>query len=292
VTQIPDTATRRGYPRRLTASLRARPTLAAAVIGLVLLALIGLGAPLVAPSAADGTWATHPDNVLQAPGLEHWFGTDQLGRDVLSRVIFGARTSLLIVVGVLVLAALVGVLLGTVAGYFGRWSGSLILRTADVFLAFPALLLTVVLVTALGVGLWTVVIAVAVAWWPWYARSAAAMARTIRTRGYVDGARCLGLSHWRILIRHVLPNTVPPVLVQLSIDAGTIVVTVAALSYLGVGVQEPTSEWGLMIQQGLQHLNGAWWIGVFPGIAVVLTALCLFTIGESMRQRLVQRGGS
>ncbi|MGB3481315.1 MAG: ABC transporter permease [Mycobacterium sp.] len=292
MTTLADGSPLRRSPRKLAALLRSRPTLSAAVAGLLVLALVGVGAGFLAPFPADGTWATHPDNILQAPGAQHWFGTDHLGRDVLSRVIFGARTSLLIVVGVLVLAALVGVLLGTVAGYYGGWVGSAVLRTADVFLAFPALLLTVVLVTVLGVGLWTVVVAVAVAWWPWYARSAAAMARTIRTRGYVDAARCLGLSDPRILLRHVLPNTIPPVLVQLSIDAGTIVVTVAALSYLGVGVQEPTSEWGLMIQQGLQHLNGAWWIGVFPGIAVVLTALCLFTLGESMRQSLVERGGS
>ena len=282
----------KSFRRRIPEGLRSRPMLTFAVVGLTLLAATGLGAEIIAPYPDDGTWATHPDHILQAPSALHWFGTDQLGRDVLSRVIFGARTSLLIVVGVLVLAALVGVILGTIAGYFGGLVGSLVLRTADVFLAFPALLLTVVLVTVLGVGLWTVVVAVAVAWWPWYARSAAAMARTVRNRGYVDAARCLGLSHPRILVRHVLPNTIPPVLVQLSIDAGTIVVTVAALSYLGGGVQEPTSEWGLMIQQGLPHLTGAWWIGVFPGVAVVIAALWLFTLGESMRQRLVERGGS
>ena len=187
-------------------------------VGLVILAIVVMAAvfaPWLAPYPDDGTSATHPAQSLLGPSGAHWMGTDLVGRDVFSRVLYGARTSLTIVVAVLAIAATVGVLLGVTAGYAGGLVRDVILRITDIFLAFPALLLSLALAVVLHAGLGTAIIAIAVTWWPWYTRLTVSLASSIRSRGYVEAARCLGVSPVRLVVRHVLPNSLTPVLVQL-----------------------------------------------------------------------------
>ncbi|MBP2707581.1 ABC transporter permease [Microbispora sp. RL4-1S] len=262
-----------------------------ALAGGVLLALIVLAAllaPWIAPYPDDGGSATHALDALLPPSGAHWFGTDQVGRDVLSRVLFGARTSLFIAVAVLAVSGVVGVALGVVAGYAGGWLQDVIMRVTDVFLAFPALLLSLALAVVLQPSVTTVIVAIAATWWPWYARLTASVAASVATRGFVDSARCLGVPAPLIVLRHVLPNSLTPVLVQLSLDGGGVILTAAALSYLGLGAHEPTPEWGLMVQQGQTLFTTDWWAVTFPGLAIVLTAFAFNVLGEGLRARLAR----
>ncbi len=261
-------------------------------IGLALLVLIVLAAilaPWISPYPADGTIATHPLDSLLPPSGSHWLGTDQVGRDVLTRLLYGARTSLVIAVAVLALAAVIGVTLGVIAGYLGGLVGDLIMRVTDIFLAFPALLLSLALAMVLHPSVTTAIIAIAVTWWPWYARLTASVASSIRHRGYIDAARCLDVPTRRVIRRHVLPNSLTPVLVQLSLDAGGVILTAASLSYLGLGAQEPTSEWGLMVEQGQSLFTTDWWVVTFPGLAILITAFAFNVLGEGLRAGLDPR---
>lgn len=260
-----------------------------ALAGAVLIALIALAAllaPWIAPYPPD---EVNPFDSLRAPDGAHWFGTDAAGRDVFTRVLYGGRTSLFIAVTVLAVSATAGVLLGVVAGYAGGWVRDVIMRVTDVFLAFPALLLSVALAVVLRPSVTTVIVAIAVTWWPWYARLSASMAASIATRPYVDAARCLGVPAHMIILRHVLPNSLTPVLVQVSLDAGGVILTAAALSYLGLGAQEPTAEWGLMVEQGQTLFTTNWWVVTFPGLAILLTAFAFNVLGEGLRNALDPR---
>ncbi|MEV4288500.1 ABC transporter permease [Nonomuraea bangladeshensis] len=251
----------------------------------VLLVLAAILAPWLAPYDTD----PRPLESLLPPSGDHWFGTDNVGRDVLSQILYGARTSLFIAVAVLAVSATAGVTLGMVAGYAGGWARDVIMRITDVFLAFPALLLSLALAVVLPPSVNTVVLAIAVTWWPWYARLAASTAASIATRGYVDAARCLGVPAPLIVLRHVLPNSLTPVLVQMSLDAGGVILTSAALSYLGLGAQEPTAEWGLMVQQGQTYFTTSWWMVTFPGLAILVTAFAFNVLGEGLRNALDPR---
>jgi peptide/nickel transport system permease protein len=260
-----------------------------AVLGAALLAvivLVALLAPWLSPYPAD---EPDPVNALLPPSAEHWFGTDTVGRDVFTRVLHGGRTSLAIVVAVLGAATTVGVTLGVIAGYAGGRARDVIMRVTDVFLAFPALLLSLALAAVLSPSVTTVIVAVAATWWPWYARLAASVAASVATRPYVDAARCLGVPAPLIVLRHVLPNSLTPVLVQVSLDAGGVILTAAALSYLGLGAQEPTAEWGLMVQQSQSLFTTNWWVVTYPGLAILLTAFASNLLGEGLRNALDPR---
>lgn len=272
-------------PRRVLPGVGDRFALAGAVL-IALIVLAALLAPWLAPYPPD---EPDPFNALQPPSGEHWFGTDAAGRDVFTRVLYGGRTSLFIAVAVLAVSATGGVLLGVVAGYTGGWVRDVIMRVTDVFLAFPALLLSVALAAVLQPSVSTVILAIAVSWWPWYARMAASTAASIATRPYVDAARCLGVPAPLIILRHVLPNSLTPVLVQVSLDAGGVILTAAALSYLGLGAQEPTAEWGLMVEQGQTLFTTNWWVVTFPGLAILVTAFAFNVLGEGLRNALDPR---
>ena len=261
---------------------RDRLALVGAVI-VVLIVLLALCAPLLAPFPADAGTATDPVNGLLKPSGTHLFGTDEVGRDLFSRVLFGARTSLRIALEVLLIAAAIGLPLGILAGYAGGLVDDIIMRITDIFLAFPALLLALALASVLTPSVGNVSIAIAVTWWPWYTRLVRAQAATVTASGYVASARALGLSHRRILWRHVLPNSAAPVLVQASLDFGGIILTAAALSFLGLGAQDPTPEWGLMVNQGQALFTTNWWVVTFPGLAIVLTALGFNLVGDGLR---------
>jgi peptide/nickel transport system permease protein len=270
-------------------ALRGQPLMAVGLALATLFVLLALAAPLLAPHPADAGAVTHPTQSLLAPSAEHPFGTDLVGRDLLTRVLYGARTSLRIAAVVLVLAALIGVPLGIAAGFFGGWVDDVIMRVTDVFLAFPALLLSLALAAVLTPSAGNATLAIAATWWPWYARLARGAAVQIAGRGYIESARALGVPAGRILRRHVLPNATTPVLVQMSLDVGGIILTAAALSFLGLGAQDPTPEWGLMVSQGQSYLGTNWWFPVFPGAAIVLAALAFNLVGDGLRQALDPR---
>jgi peptide/nickel transport system permease protein len=256
----------------------------------LLIVAVALLAPLIAPYPGDAGAATHPVIALQAPSLSHPFGTDQVGRDVLSRVLYGARISPLIAVLVLAAACVAGIPLGVAAGYFGGVADEIIMRVTDIFLAFPPLLLALAFAAVLPSGLTSVVIAIAITWWPWYARLARGQAASVAGRRYIEATRALGVQRWRILLRHVLPNSVTPLIVQVSLDVGGVILTASALSFLGLGAQDPVPDWGLMIAEGENYFTTQWWLVTFPGLAILLTALAFTLLGDGLRDRLDPRG--
>jgi peptide/nickel transport system permease protein len=268
---------------------RNRLLTAGAALSLLIVA-VALLAPLIAPYPGDAGAVTHPGIALQAPSLSHPFGTDQVGRDVLSRVLYGARVSPLIAVLVLAAACVVGVPLGVAAGYFGGVADEIIMRVTDIFLAFPPLLLALALAAVLPSGLTSVVIAIAITWWPWYARLARGQAASVAGRRYIEATRTLGVQRWRILLRHVLPNSATPLIVQVSLDVGGVILTASALSFLGLGAQDPVPDWGLMIAEGENYFTTQWWLVTFPGLAILLTALAFTLLGDGLRDRLDPRG--
>jgi peptide/nickel transport system permease protein len=218
------------------------------------------------------------------PSVPHLFGTDSLGRDLLARVLFGAQTSLTMGILVVVIAVLIGTPLGALAGFYGGWLDELIMRVTDIFLAFPPLLLAVAIAAALGPGYLNAVVAIALTWWPWYTRLVRAQAISLREREFVDAARGMGVSNLKIIRRHILPNVLTPVLVQSTVDIGSAILTVAGLSFIGLGPQPPTPDWGVMVNEGRLFVqSGRWWLVTFPGLAIFLTALAFNLLGDGVR---------
>jgi peptide/nickel transport system permease protein len=267
----------------LTALLKKSPLITAGGMIALLIVLVALAAPLLAPYPPD---ATHPEMALQAPSLHHLFGTDQVGRDVFSRVIYGARVSPLVALLVLAFACAVGIPLGVLAGYFGGAGDEVIMRVTDIFLAFPSLLLALAFAAVLPPSLTSLTIAITITWWPWYARLVRGQAASVAGRPYVEACRALGIPSWRILLRHVLPNSVTPVIVQVSLDFGGVILTASALSFLGLGAQDPTPDWGLMVAEGENYFTTQWWLVTFPGLAILVTALAFTLLGDGLRDVL------
>jgi peptide/nickel transport system permease protein len=255
----------------------------------LLIVIVALVAPLLAPYPGDAGTATHPEISLQAPSAHHWFGTDQVGRDVLSRVIYGARVSPLVALFVLAIACAVGIPLGIAAGYFGGLVDEIIMRITDVFLAFPPLLLALAFATVLPASLTSLTIAIAITWWPWYARLIRGQAASVAGRPYVEACQMLGIQRWRILLRHVLPNSITPLIVQVSLDVGGVILTASALSFLGLGAQDPTPDWGLMVSEGENYFTTQWWLVTYPGLAILVTALAFNLLGDGLRDVLDPR---
>jgi len=225
-------------------------------------------------------------SVLHPPSAQHWFGTDNVGRDILSRVIYGARISPVIAVFVLLIACVIGIPLGAMAGYFGGWLDEAIMRVTDIFLAFPPLLLALALAAVLPPSLTSLIIAISVTWWPWYTRLIRGQAASVAGRPYVESCRALGIPTYRILLRHVLPNSITPLIVQVSLDFGGVILTVSALSFLGLGAQDPTPDWGLMVAEGQNYFTTAWWVVTFPGLAILVTAFAFTLLGDGLRDLL------
>ena len=267
----------------MTALLKKSPLITAGGMIALLIVLVALAAPLLAPYPPD---ATHPEMALQAPSLHHLFGTDQVGRDVFSRVIYGARVSPLVALLVLAFACAVGIPLGVLAGYFGGAGDEVIMRVTDIFLAFPSLLLALAFAAVLPPSLTSLTIAITITWWPWYARLVRGQAASVAGRPYVESCRALGIPSWRILLRHVLPNSVTPVIVQVSLDFGGVILTASALSFLGLGAQDPTPDWGLMVAEGENYFTTQWWLVTFPGLAILVTALAFTLLGDGLRDVL------
>lgn len=270
-------------------TLRRNPLVATGTVVALAIVLVTLLAPVLAPHPADAGTATHPLEVLRAPSLAHPFGTDQVGRDVLSRVLYGARVSPVIAALVLLISCLVGIPLGVIAGYFGGLVDDVIMRVTDVFLAFPALLLALAFAAVLTPSIGNTVLAISLTWWPWYTRIVRGQAASVAGQRYVESARALGVSNARILFRHVLPNSVTPVMVQASLDVGGVILTASVLSFLGLGAQDPTPDWGLMVSQGQLYFTTQWWLVTFPGLAILFTAAAFNLIGDGLRDVLDPR---
>jgi peptide/nickel transport system permease protein len=219
-----------------------------------------------------------------SPGGEHPFGTDAAGSDVLSRVIYGSRLALMSGVVVLLISALGGSLLGLFAGFRGGWVDEVLMRITDMFLAFPGLILAMAVVAALQRrGILVVVVAIAIRWWAPYARMMRAQVLTLRELDYVESARAAGVPRGRILMRHILPNAMSPIIVQATLDLGYIILTAAALSFLGFGAQPGEPDWGRMVADGREHLRDAWWVVTFPGLAILFTVMAFNLVGDAAR---------
>jgi ABC-type dipeptide/oligopeptide/nickel transport system permease subunit len=253
-----------------------------AVVGAWL--VIAIFAPLIGP---DNPLAQN-FGILAAPSSAHWFGTDELGRDVLSRVLAGARVTLPLSVLLVVIAMLIGAVLGGFAGFLGGWTDVALMRLADLFFAFPGIILALAVAAALGPQLRNAVIAVVAVSWPSYARLVRSLVLTARTAPYVVASRMLGASGWRVLFTDIRPNVAGPVLVLAALDLGNAVLLLSGLSFLGLGAQPPTAEWGAMVAEGTQNFND-WWVGVFPGLAILTVVLAFNFIGDALRDALDPR---
>ncbi len=270
--------------------IRMNPISMTGLVIVTIFIILGILAPYITPYPEDAWGLTYNiDKRYLPPSLEHPFGTDEMGRDILSRVILGARFSLLISVGVVGLALLMGIPIGLVAGYLGGRAGTLLMRVTDMFLAFPPLLLAIALAATLGRGLVNVIIALAISWWPWYSRLIYVQVNSIKNLPYVDAAKIVGLSPIKIMVRHVLPNALTPVTVQAALDMGSAILEAAGLSFLGVGVKPPTPEWGLLVSEGWASINIAWWSSLFPGLAILVTVIGFNLLADAVREAMDPR---
>jgi peptide/nickel transport system permease protein len=260
------------------------------VSGVIILLLLGaaLLAPWIAPFPEDAGTATNLLATLQPPSGEHPLGTDLVGRDVLSRVLYGARISLPMALLLVTLAGTIGSTLGAIAGYFGGWIDELIMRAVDLFFAFPTIILAMAIAAALGPDLRNAVLAIVVVSWPTYARVVRGLVLTHRQADYVSAARLLGSSARRSLVRDVMPNVAGPVLVLATLELGTAVLLLAGLSFLGLGARPPSPEWGAMVADG-SRLFDRWWIGTFPGLAILSIVMAFNFIGDTLRDALDPR---
>lgn len=258
----------------------------ASMIIILLLVLIAIFAPVIAPYPSHAISDTNPADKLLPPSSKYLFGTDELGRDMFSRVLYGTRISLTTALIAVALALAIGVPLGAIAGGMGGMVDEVIMRVTDVFLSFPPLLLAIAIAAFLGPTLQNAMVAIAVSWWPWYTRIIRGQAVSIRERQFVRAARTIGTPMHRIIFEHILPNTLAPVVVQASMDIGGVILTVASLSFLGLGAQPPTPEWGLLISTSRTYFLNAWWYSLFPGVAIFITVLVFNLIGDGIREVL------
>lgn len=277
--------------QRFYLNWRAFRTNPIAVIGLVIittLVLVATFAPLL--TQADGTEQYLADRLL-APSAEHWFGTDELGRDIYERIVWGSRITLYIVGLVGILVVPIGVLIGTVAGYVGGWVDNVLMRFTDIFLAFPRLILALAFVSALGPGIENAVLAIALTTWSPYARLARAETITIRNSEYIMAARLQGASAPRILYGHIMPLCISSVIIRLTLDMAGIILTAAGLGFLGLGAQPPLPEWGAMISTGRQYILDQWWVAAVPGMAIFVVSLGFNLLGDGLRDVLDPKSG-
>ena len=258
----------------------------AVIIALVLVAIF---ADLIAPYSpviGDLKGAR-----LLPPSATHWFGTDDLGRDIFSRVVHGSRLTLFVVVLVAVIAAPIGLLVGTVAGYAGGWIDAVLMRITDIFLAFPKLILALAFVAALGPGIENAVIAIAITSWPPYARIARAETLTVRNSDYIAAVQLMGASPFRIVLRHIMPLCLSSLIVRVTLDMAGIILTAAGLGFLGLGAQPPLPEWGAMIASGRRFILDQWWVAGMPGLAILVVSLGFNLLGDGLRDALDPRSG-
>ena len=271
--------------RRFSAN---RLALVGLLIIVTLIAIAALAGVLAPYSATIGDLA---GSRLLPPGEQHWFGTDDLGRDIYSRILFGSRWTLYVVVLVAIIAAPIGLLVGTVAGYAGGWIDTVLMRITDIFLAFPKLILALAFVAALGPGIENAVIAIAITSWPPYARIARAETLTVRNSDYIKAVQLMGASPFRIVLRHIMPLCLSSLIVRVTLDMAGIILTAAGLGFLGLGAQPPLPEWGAMIASGRRFVLDQWWVAGVPGFAILIVSLGFNLLGDGLRDALDPRSG-
>ena len=255
------------------------------ILSLVLTAIL---AGVLAPHPED-TYKIHPALRLKPPSLAHLLGTDSMGRDILSRLLFGARVTLIISFVAVATSLLIGVPLGLIAGYFENWLSELIMRIADIFLSIPQVILAIFLAQTLGPSIPNVILALSITYRPWFTRIVFAEARTLKKSVFIEATEALGARRMRTIVLHILPNVSSPIIVRSSIGMGYTILTAAVLGFLGVGAQPPTPEWGVTIAESRQYLPGAWWYATFPGLAIFLVVLGFNMLGDGLRDILDPR---
>jgi len=256
------------------------------ILGLVIMALVlfaALFAPFITPYPEDAKGNVHFERIHQKPSGEHIFGTDEVGNDIFSRVVFGARYSLLMGVMVLSIAVVIGVPLGLIAGFWGGAVNSVIMRIADIFLAVPSITLAMAVSAILKPSLPASMFAISFGWWPWFTRLVQAETLKIKNEQFVIAAAGIGAGKWRIAFSDILPNCVSTIIVKMSTDMGFVILTGASLGFLGLGVQPPTPEWGTMVAEGRTYLPTVWWQTTFPGLAILITVLGVNIFGDGLR---------
>ncbi|BAV49853.1 binding-protein-dependent transport system inner membrane protein [Mesorhizobium loti] len=271
--------------RRFSANRLAFVGLLIIIALLVFAALAGVLAPY------SPTFGDLKNSRLLAPSAEHWFGTDDLGRDILSRILYGSRWTLYVVILVAIIAAPIGLLVGTVAGYAGGWTDAILMRITDIFLAFPKLILALAFVAALGPGIENAVLAIAITSWPPYARIARAETLTVRNSDYIKAVQLMGASPFRIVLRHIMPLCISSLIVRVTLDMAGIILTAAGLGFLGLGAQPPLPEWGTMIASGRRFVLDQWWVAGAPGFAILIVSLGFNLLGDGLRDALDPRSG-
>jgi peptide/nickel transport system permease protein len=256
----------------------------AALVGLVIILMLIFMA-LLAPLLAGGLSPIEQNLVdrLQPPGANHWFGTDELGRDIYARTLYGARVTISMVLLVSVIVGPLGLAVGTLAGFMGGWVDALLMRITDIFLAFPRLVLALAFAAALGPGIENAVIAIALTAWPPYARIARAETVTIARSDFIAAVKMQGASTWRILFKHIVPLCLSSVIVRLTLDMAGIILTAAGLGFLGLGAQPPWPEWGAMVSSGREVILDQWWVATMPGIAIFVVSLGFNLLGDGLR---------
>jgi peptide/nickel transport system permease protein len=257
-----------------------------AMLGLAIVALLVVTAVLAPVIASQSPIAQDLAQRLQPPSAAHWLGTDELGRDIFSRIVWGSRLTLVIVALVGIIVGPLGLLVGTVAGYAGGWLDTVLMRITDIFLAFPRLILALAFVAALGPGIENAIIAIAITAWPPYARLARAETLTIRNSDFIAAAQMQGASPLRIVLGHVAPLCASSLIVRLTLDMAGIILTAAGLGFLGLGAQPPAPEWGAMISTGRQYVLDHWWVATMPGLAIVIVSLGFNLLGDGLRDVL------
>ncbi len=262
-----------------------------AVIGLIIIAifiLLAIFSGLIYDYEEEITKQNIPER-LQEPSSEHWFGTDDKGRDVLARVVYGSRISLTVGMSAVAIALFIGGTLGAIAGYYGGILDNIVMRVMDIFLAIPGTLFAITIVAALGKSTTNLIIALSIATVPRFARILRSSVLTVRDKEYIEAAKAIGASNFRIITQHVVPNSLAPVIVQTTLSVAVIILTIAGLSFLGLGVSPPTPEWGAMLSEGKTFIRNQAYLSFFPGLAIMITILALNLLGDGLRDALDPR---
>ncbi len=258
-----------------------------AVIGMVFLVILVIGA-VAAGFIYDydtDVIGMSPD-IYSAPSAEHWFGTDNIGRDIFARVLYGARYSLIIGIGSTALGLIIGIILGSLAGFYGGFVDQLVMRSNDILYSIPNIMLAVVIVQLMGTSLFSLLIALSVSSATAFARITRASVMTIRDQEYIESAYSMGLPTWKIILKHIIPNCLSPIIVQMTLRIGSNIISASSLSFLGVGIPSPAPEWGTMLADGRQYIRSSGWMSLFPGLAIMLTVLALNLMGDGLRDAM------
>ncbi len=272
--------------RRVARAFFRNPLSVAGLVLVVVFLFLSAFAPYIVPHPGDITGGIRIRDRHLPPSSENFFGTDEVGRDLFSRVLYGTRLSLLIGTIVVAVGAGIGVPLGLAAGFLGGWFEQVIMRITDVFLAVPGIVLAIAIVASLGPGIANAMIGLSIVWWQGYVRLVHGKVKSAREEAYVEAGRAIGLSTPKIMFRHVLPNCASPILVKASLDMGMAILHAAGLGFIGIGAQPPIPEWGAMISEGRQYLSVAWWHATFPGLAIWFTVLAFNLLGDALRDTL------